>query len=232
MAIGGRRDGRQRPNGFVPKTHERRADMLQGPADRRRRVLVVRRRQAAPASRVPLSVQPVGVVREHNDRRAISPRLFRSDRRQPGRLFPHRRPEPERHVQGVPVQPRLLQRRRRRTGRSSTVAGDDRCRRIINRFLVSTTTVHDDVSVSVAYINIDFALYPTVVFFFFTFSIPSGKQIYCFLPYLYCFMLFLLELFVSLDRANDFENNIKTRERFIVNTSVGKTHLRRHQLTR
>jgi len=99
--------------------------VLQGPAHGRRRVLVVRQRTPAPAVRVPLSVQSVRVVRERVHRHAVGPRVFRSDRHQPGRLLPRDQPGAERHVQGVPVQTRLLQRRRRRwTGRvAATAAG-------------------------------------------------------------------------------------------------------------
>jgi len=88
--------------------------VLQRPAHGRRRVLVVRQRTTAPAVRVPLSVQSVRVVRERDHRHAVGPRVFRSNRHQPGRLLPRDQPGAERHVQGVPVQTQLLQRRRRR----------------------------------------------------------------------------------------------------------------------
>lgn len=120
VSAGGRRaDGRRcrRPDGAVPKAQERRRPgVLPGQAQGRRRVLVVRRRPAAQAARVPLSVQRVGVVRGGGHRTAVGPRLFRSGRRQPGRLLQRRarsRARSARHVQSVPVQQRLLQRRRR-----------------------------------------------------------------------------------------------------------------------
>lgn len=122
VSAGGRRaDGRRgrRPDGAVPKAQERRRrrpGVLPGQARGRRRVLVVRRRPAAQAARVPLSVQRVGVVRGGGHRTAVGPRLFRSGRRRPGRLLQRRarsRARSARHVQSVPVQQRLLQRRRR-----------------------------------------------------------------------------------------------------------------------